>query len=75
MKIDNLNISKFFWALTLFSAMTLFFLSMRQENGLVLSILFGVALAIPFGWIIGMAFALLYEGLKLCKPLLDWFFK
>ena len=75
MRVENLNAKKVLAALSFLSALTFFFLGLRMGNGFILSLLFSLVMAVPIGWLLGMAIAVIYELVKLCKPLLDWFFK
>ena len=75
MRVENLNAKKFLGALSLLSALIFFFAGMSTGNGFILSLLFSLVMAVPIGWLLGMTFAIIYEVAKLCKPLLDWFFK
>ena len=75
MKEKNLNAKKIFIASSLLSGIAVFVFSINQGFGLLWAFFASVTLAIPTGWCVGMAFAIVYELLKMCKPILDWFYK
>jgi hypothetical protein len=78
MDIEKLNLKKVFAVASIVGGLiTTIYLS-YTGTGLLWSLVAGVT-SIPMWlmvtWVLGMGWALLYEGWKLCKPLLKWFFK
>ena len=75
MKLENLNVKKATLLLAIVSALVFFIIGVQIGNGVLLSLIFSLTFSIPFAWALGLVLALIYEGLKLCRPILDWLFR
>ena len=79
MKIENLNAGKFVLVLSMPLAIFYFFVISRSAQDhifyLIVNLLASALLAILTAWFIGMAMAIIYEVLKLCRPFFEWLFK
>lgn len=75
MKVENLNVKKAVFLLAVLSALAFFIVGVKIGNGVLLSFIFAVVFSIPFAWVLGLVLAVIYETLKLCRPLLDWLFR
>jgi hypothetical protein len=78
-KIENLNVKKFVLVLSI--PLTIFYIFLLNPSlpdhpfYLVVSLLSSPVAAIFTAWCIGMAMAIIYEVLKLCRPFFEWLFK
>jgi hypothetical protein len=75
MKMENLNVKKAILLIAAFSALIFFIIGVKIGNGVLLSLIFSLTIAIPFAWVLGLVLAVIYEILKLCRPILDWLFR
>jgi hypothetical protein len=78
-KIENLNVKKF--VLVLSVPLTIFYFIVLKSSlpdhpfYLVVNLLSSPLAAIFTAWCIGMALAIIYEVLRLCRPFFEWLFK
>jgi hypothetical protein len=73
MKAENVNVKKVTLLFVALTALVLFILSMRNGNGIPLSILASVIATIPIAWVAGLILWGIYE--ILIKPILGWLFR
>jgi hypothetical protein len=78
-KMENLNVGKFVFVLSIPLTFLYFFLfkpSLPDHPFYLVVILLSSPLAAMLtAWFIGMAMAIIYEILKLCRPFFEWLFK
>jgi hypothetical protein len=75
MNAKKLNMGKAVWLLVILAALVLFTISMKNGNGLILSLVVSILASLPAAWVVGAVLTAIYEILKLLKPAVDWFFK
>jgi hypothetical protein len=73
MRAENFSVKKAALLFVALTALVLFMLSMRNDNGVFLSLVFSLFASIPIAWVAGLILWGIYE--ILIKPILNWLFK
>lgn len=79
LKMENLNVKKFVLLLTLPLTIVYFILLQnrmsKNDFNLILSLLSSPLMGVITAWLFAFVLGVIYEVLKLCRPLLNWLFK
>jgi hypothetical protein len=79
LRMENLNVKKFVLLLTLPLTIVYFILLQnrmsKNDFNLVLSLLSSPLMGVITAWLLAFVLGIIYEALKLCRPLLNWLFK
>lgn len=70
MEEGNFNVKKATLLFVALTALVLFILSMRNENGVLFSLIYSLLASIPIAWVAGLILWGIYE--ILVKPILNW---
>jgi hypothetical protein len=79
LKMENLNVGKFVLVLSI--PLTVFYFIVINRDApdhifyLFVNLLASPLAAVLSAWLVGMAIAIIYEVLKLCRPFFEWLFK
>jgi hypothetical protein len=77
--MENLNVRKFVLVLSI--PLTVFYFIVINRDApdsifyLLVNLLASPLAAVLSAWLVGMVIAIIYEVLKLCRPLFEWLFK